>query len=70
MNKNVFLPLLLFCSLCFICVPVGAVMQEVTVKGSVATISPTTNTLTVENPLQYGCSYPVNRKPGLFLYPN
>lgn len=30
--------------LCFICVPVGAVMLEVTVKGPVATINPTKNT--------------------------
>ena len=44
--------------LCFICIPVGAVMLEVTVKGAVATISPNKNTLTVDNPLQYGCSYP------------
>jgi hypothetical protein len=43
--------------LCFLCVPVGAVLLEVTVKGPVATINPTKNTLTVDNPLQYGCSY-------------
>jgi hypothetical protein len=49
--------------LCFICVPVGAVMLEVTVKGPVATINPTKNTLTVDNPLQYGCSYPATGVP-------
>ena len=49
--------------LCFICVPVGAVMLEVTVKGPVATINPTKNTLTVDHPLQYGCSYPPNGAP-------
>jgi hypothetical protein len=49
--------------LCFMCVPVGAVMLEVTVKGPVATISPGKNTLTVENPLQYGCSYPATGEP-------
>jgi len=49
--------------LCFICVPVGAVMLEVTVKGPVATINPTKNTLTVDHPLQYGCSYPPNGVP-------
>jgi len=49
--------------LCFICIPVGAVMLEVTVKGAVATISPNKNTLTVDNPLQYGCSYPASGVP-------
>jgi hypothetical protein len=38
-------------------------MLEVTVKGPVATIIPTKNTLTVENPLQYGCSYPATGVP-------
>jgi hypothetical protein len=42
---------------------VGAVILEVTVKGPVATINPTKNTLTVENPLQYGCSYPATGAP-------
>jgi hypothetical protein len=49
--------------LCLICVPVGAVMLEVTVKGPVATINPTKNTLTVDHPLQYGCSYPATGVP-------
>ena len=49
--------------LCFICVPVGAVMLEVTVKGPVATINPTKNTLTVDHPLQYGCSYSATGVP-------
>jgi hypothetical protein len=49
--------------LCFLCVPVGAVMLEVTVKGPVATINPAKNTLTVDNPLQYGCSYPATGVP-------
>jgi hypothetical protein len=48
---------------CCMCIPAGAVMLEVTVKGPVATISPTKNTLTVENPLQYGCSYPITGAP-------
>jgi hypothetical protein len=48
---------------CCMCIPAGAVMLEVTVKGPVATISPTKNTLTVENPLQYGCSYPIPGAP-------
>jgi len=49
--------------LCFICVPVGAVMLEVTVKGPVATTNPAKNTLTVDHPLQYGCSYPATGVP-------
>jgi len=49
--------------LCVLCVPAGAVLLEVTVKGPVATISPTRNTLTIDNPLQYGCSYPVKGVP-------
>jgi hypothetical protein len=49
--------------LCVICVPVGAVMLEVTVKGPVATINPTKNTLTVDHPLQYGCSNPATGIP-------
>jgi len=48
---------------CLICVPVAGVMLEVTVKGPVATINPTKNTLTVDNPLQYGCSYPATGTP-------
>jgi hypothetical protein len=38
-------------------------MLEVTVKGPVATINPTKNTLTVDHPLQYGCSYPPTGAP-------
>jgi hypothetical protein len=49
--------------LCIICIPVGAVMLEVTVKGPVATMSLTRNTLTVDHPLQYGCSYPATGQP-------
>jgi hypothetical protein len=59
--------LLLFSVILFFCillpVPVGAALLEVTVKGPVDTISPAKNTLTIENPLQYGCSYPANGLP-------
>ena len=41
---------------CLIFLPAGAVMQEVTVKGPIATLNPTKNTLTVDHPLQYGCT--------------
>jgi hypothetical protein len=49
--------------ICFICVPAGAVMQEVTVKGPVATVNRDRNTLTVDYPLRYGCSYPAEGAP-------
>jgi hypothetical protein len=49
--------------LCCMCLPAGAVLQEVTVKGPVATVNPSKNTLTIENPLQYGCSYPAAGAP-------
>ena len=54
--------------ICFICVPAGAVMLEYTVKGPVSTINRDRNTLTVDYPLRYGCSYPGRGSTGLFLY--
>jgi hypothetical protein len=56
-----FIVILVFCIL--LPVPVGAALLEVTVKGPVDTISPAKNTLTIENPLQYGCSYPATGLP-------
>lgn len=55
--------------LCCMCAPAGAVMQEVTVKGPVATVNQPKNTLTIENPLQYGCSYPATGAPGCSYTP-
>jgi hypothetical protein len=49
--------------------PVGAALLEVTVKGPVDTISPSKNTLTIENPLQYGCSYPATGVPACSYTP-
>ncbi|MDO9550145.1 MAG: hypothetical protein Q7J03_04155 [Methanoregula sp.] len=49
--------------LCCMAVPVSAVIQEVTLKGTVATLSPPTNTLSIEHPQQYGCSYPATGAP-------
>jgi len=51
---------LLFC-LCVL--PAAAVLQEVTVKGTVSGISQEKNTLTIANPAQYGCSYPATGAP-------
>jgi hypothetical protein len=48
----------------FLCIlPAAAVVQEVTVKSSVSTLSPQKNTLTIGYPLQYGCSYPATGSP-------
>lgn len=49
--------------LCCICVPVGAVIQQVTLKGTVATLSQQKNTITIEHPQQYGCNYPASGAP-------
>ena len=43
---------------CILAVPAGAVIQEVTVKGTVDTVNQAKNTLTIANPQQYGCEYP------------
>lgn len=49
--------------LCCICMPAGASLLEVTVKGTVATLSPSSNTITLDHPRQYGCSYPASGVP-------
>jgi len=49
--------------LCCICMPVGAAIQEVTLKGTIATLSQPTNTITIEHPQKYGCSYPASGAP-------
>lgn len=49
--------------LCCLCVPVSAVIQEVTLKGTVATLNEPKNTITLGHPQQYGCSYPASGAP-------
>jgi len=49
--------------LCLLIVPASAILQEVTVKSTVATVNQAKNTLTIGNPLQYGCSYPASGGP-------
>jgi len=44
--------------LCLCVLPAAAVIQEVTIKGTISAISQANNTLTIANPAQYGCSYP------------
>lgn len=43
--------------------PVSAVILEVTCKGTVSTVDIAKNTLTIKNPLQYGCEYPASGDP-------
>lgn len=49
--------------LCFCVMPAAAVIQEVTVKGMVSSINKEDKTITIENPEQYGCSYPAGGDP-------
>lgn len=49
--------------LCCIAVPVSAVLLQVTVKGPVGTVMPSTNTITINDPQQYGCVYPASGNP-------
>ncbi len=49
--------------LCCMCVPVGAIIQEVTLKGTVATLNQPKNMLTIGHPQQYGCMYPASGAP-------
>jgi hypothetical protein len=64
MKRNTILTLLASAIiLCFCVLPAAAVIQEVTVKGTVSAISKDKNTLTIGNPLQYGCSYSSSSAP-------
>jgi len=63
MKKYLFFCLVLLACACCIALPVSAVIQEVTLKGAVATVNAQKNTLTIENPQQYGCSYPTSGSP-------
>lgn len=49
--------------LCLCVLPAAAVIQEVTVSGTVSGHSYANNTLTIANPAQYGCSYPAGGAP-------
>ncbi len=49
--------------LCFCILPAAAVIQEVTVSGTVSAFSHANNTLTIANPARYGCSYPAGGTP-------
>lgn len=45
------------------CVPASAVVQQVTLKGTIATVNAPKNTISIEHCQQYGCSYPASGAP-------
>jgi hypothetical protein len=58
MDQKIFLQIFIIALVLCLCVlPVSAVIQEVTLKGTVSALNPEKNTLTLENPAQYGCDY-------------
>jgi len=61
--KQITVITILILVLCLCVLPAAAVIQEVTVKGTVSAISQDKNSLTIENPLQYGCSYSSGNTP-------
>jgi hypothetical protein len=64
MKRKFGLSSLVLALILFLCVlPTAAVLQEVTVKSSVSTLSPKTNTITIGFPQQYGCTYPAGGSP-------
>jgi hypothetical protein len=64
MNIKTILPLIISAVIICLCVlPAAAVIQEVTVKGTVSAIDKDKNTVTIVNPQQYGCSYPASGAP-------
>jgi hypothetical protein len=48
---------------CLCILPAAAVIQEVSISGTVSAHSYANNTLTIANPAQYGCSYPAGGTP-------
>nr|WP_320162656.1 hypothetical protein [uncultured Methanoregula sp.] len=63
MNRYLFCTIILAVLACCVALPASAVIQEVTLKGAIATVNAPKNTLTIENPLQYGCNYPASGSP-------
>ena len=63
--SRLFVPVLFVTALflCLVAIPAGAVVQEVTVRGMVATVNQPGSTLTINNPAQYGCTYPSSGAP-------
>lgn len=63
MNRYLSCTLILAALVCCIILPASAVIQEVTLKGSVASLNTSANMVAIENPLRYGCSYPASGSP-------
>jgi len=63
MNRYLFCTIILAALACGVAFLASAVIQEVTLKGAIATVNAPKNTLTIENPLQYGCNYPTSGSP-------
>jgi len=64
MDKKTLVSLILaLLALCLCVAPVSAVIQEVTLKGTVSVLDVKKNTITIENPSQYGCDYPAGGSP-------
>jgi hypothetical protein len=60
---------LTFLVLCLCVLPAAAVIQEVTVSGTVSGHGYANNTLIISNPAQYGCSYPEGGAPACSYTP-
>ncbi len=64
MQTKFFFPVIIAALTLAICLqPASAVLQEVTLKGTVSAISPEENTITIGNVAQYGCEYPAGGAP-------
>ncbi|WP_321504882.1 hypothetical protein [uncultured Methanoregula sp.] len=57
MNRYFSCTLIVALIACCIILPASAVIQEATVKGTITTMDPSRNMITIANPLQYGCVY-------------
>jgi len=55
--------ILIIAALCLMVLPAAAVIQEVTVKGTVSALNPQDNTFTIADPLEYGCDYGTGGSP-------
>ena len=55
--------------LCCICLPVNAAILEVTVRGTISDINPQTNTITIDHPQKYGCSFSPDSAPACHFTP-
>ncbi|MFA4877499.1 MAG: hypothetical protein WC586_08800 [Methanoregula sp.] len=57
MKRSLSLILILIALACCIAIPASAVIQEVTLRGTISGLDSNGNSVTIANPLQYGCVY-------------